>query len=309
MTEAATGRRAHQPRGDEPGAGPARPRTAGAALLDTVAAVEPLYWTSFYERARFYRGRPRPELPEIVFDLTKDCPLACSFCFAADTFERGRRLGLAAIDRIERAFAGVPRATLLGGEPLTHPEIGAILERLAAGHDSIEIYTSGVALPADRGRHRDWLKRRFGHLPARFTLTLSVDRFHRTELGDVAFNRILDTWLDLARDDEAPVDVRFNVTAADLSTAGYLVVDRVESCLAELHEGVAAWFLQSIAAGKADQRFGFNPIVRMGRAADRHSSRRNQCRDSQAGQYSPYAHVGFSPLIGAVPALAEHGAC
>ena len=47
--------------------------------------------------------------------------------------------------------------------------------------------------------------------------------------------------------------IRFNVTAQGLSTAGYLVVERIERCLAELHSGLLALFQVANRAGQAEQ--------------------------------------------------------
>ena len=239
-----------------------------AAILDTLAAVEPLFWTPFYNRARLYRGRPRPAPPEVVLDLTKDCPFDCSFCFASGTLDSGRRMEPELLADLEVALRGVPRLILVGGEPLTHPRLREVLSILAAGHDEIEIYSNALALPEDSGRRAVWLRERFADLPAHFTLTVAVDRFHAKEYGAERYRKKIDAVLALVDDPDAPVAIRFNVTAEGLSTAGYLVVERIEACLAELHEGLLALFQRANRAGQAEELFYFNPIVRLGRAAD-----------------------------------------
>lgn len=241
---------------------------SAAAILDTLAAVEPLFWTPFYNRARLYRGQPRPAPPEVVLDLTKDCPFDCSFCFASGTLDSGRRMEPALLAELQGALRGVPRLVVVGGEPLTHPRLREVLTILAAGHDEIEIYSNALALPEDPARRATWLRERFADLPARVTLTVAVDRFHAEQYGAERYSNKLDAVLALANDPSAPVAIRFNVTAEGLSTAGYLVVERIEGCLADLHAGLLALFQVANRAGQAEQRFYFNPIVRLGRAAD-----------------------------------------
>ncbi len=261
------------------------PMGDAAAVLHTLAAIEPLYWTPFYNRARLYRGQPRPEAPEVIVDLTKDCPFDCSFCFASQTLDSGRRMSPELLRRLEGTLAGVPRLTLVGGEPLTHPHLRDVLAILAAGHEHIEIYSNALALPDEPARRRKWLQDRFAQLPARVTLNVAVDRYHQQQYGVAEYARKIDAMLDLAADPEAPLEVRFNVTADGLSTAGYLVVDRIERCLAELHEGLLDLFRQALRAGRADQRFQFNPVIRLGRAAD------------AAGEYLQAEDALFEPQV------------
>lgn len=237
------------------------------AVLHTLFAVEPLYWTSFYERARFFRGRPAPHPPEVVFDLTKDCPLDCDFCFAADTLHSGIRIDPPQLADLAHSLRGLPRVLLLGGEPLTHPAIDACLDLLDEPGRRICIYTNGLPLPEDPGRRAGWLDRRFARLHARVELTLSVDRFHRDQLGEAAFSARIDALLGLVERPDAPVDVRFNVTADSLSTGGYLVADRVVATLDGLHPGLRPLFERAMRSGRVDAHFQFNPVIQMGRAA------------------------------------------
>ncbi len=266
-----------------------------AAVLDTLAAVEPLFWTPFYNRARLYRGRPRPETPEVIVDVTKDCPFDCSFCFASETLDSGRRMTPDLLRSLATELAGVPRLTLVGGEPLTHPQLRQVMAILAEAHPQIEIYSNALALPDDPQKRADWLRDRFADLPARITLTVAVDRYHQQQYGAQTYADKIDAMLQLANDPESPVDVRFNVTAENLSTAGYLVVERIERCLEALHPPLLHAFAAALRSGRADRLFQFNPIVRLGRAAD------------AAGEYLQAEDALFEPQVVLAP-TADDGA-
>ncbi len=244
-----------------------RAQAPGAAWLGTLAAVDPLHFSTFYRRARFHRDAPQPAPPTVLLDVTTECPLACTFCFASGTQGSGRRLDPKTLVELEKSLSGVPRVVLIGGEPLTHPEIGALLRILAAHHDEIEIYTNGLALPDQPARRKAWLHARFAGLPARVTLTLAVDRFHREQMGDAVFASKVAAFLH-AEAEAWPVAVRLNVTADGLHSTGYLTPEAVLPVLAELHPELVADFAAAVAGRRMDERYQLNPIVRLGRGAE-----------------------------------------
>ena len=241
-----------------------------AALLDTLVAVEPLHFASFYQRTRFYRGATKPAPPELVLDLTQDCPLTCGFCLAGATRGGGLRISDATLAELETELHGVPKVLVVGGEPLTHPEIDGILRRLRANHAEVEVVTGGVTLPPEPLRFGEWLRRRTVGEPQAggLTLTLSVDRWHREAVGDALFAARLDRMLELADQLPAGLSVRFLVTDPALPTVGYLQKRDIEACLATLHGGLRARFDRAWRDHDVDTWFRFGPVVRLGEAAE-----------------------------------------
>ncbi|MBL6974247.1 MAG: radical SAM protein [Deltaproteobacteria bacterium] len=264
-----------------------RQKGPGAAILDSLFAVDPFYWTSFYKKARFFQLEPRPEPPQVILDITKDCPFECSFCFASGTIGTGRRIGLVELEELERSLRGLDRVILLGGEPLVHPDLDRVLAMLADNHAEIEVFTNGRTLPSREDARSRWVADRFGHLPADVTLTLAVDRFHREQYGYREFAAKVDAFLDMV--DEGVVKVRFNVTAEGLYSAGYLQVRDAEACLEELHRGLSAAFRGSMEDGTAEEVFQFSPVIRMGRASD------------APGEYLKAAEALFAPEVVVTP--------
>lgn len=244
-----------------------QPEGPAAQVLATLAAVEPLLFSDFYRRARFYRGVPRPAQPAVVLDLTTECPFQCSFCFASATQGRRRQLSLQQIIDLETELHGVPTLTLIGGEPLAHPEFGAIMRALGPHHEHIEIYTNGVVVPSAPAKRIRWLRDRFSGLAARVTLVLAVDEFHRQEYGDIQFSRKIADFLSAERE-EWPVAVRWNVTAQGLHTSGYLTVEQTARAVAAIDPQLAPLLRRSVADRSIERIFAFNPVVQMGRAAD-----------------------------------------
>lgn len=243
---------------------------AAAALLDTLVAIEPLHFASFYQRTRLYRGATRPAPPEVVLDLTQDCPLTCAFCLAGATRGGGLRISDATLAHLETELNGVPKVLLVGGEPLTHPEIDAILRRLRAHHAELEVVTGGVTLPPEPGRFAEWLQRRTvaAEGSGRLTLTLSVDRWHCAAVGESLFAARIDRMLALADSLPPGLSVRFLVTDPALPTVGYLQRRDIELCLDALHPGLRARFDRAWRDHDVDTWFRFGPVVRLGEAAE-----------------------------------------
>ena len=116
--------------------------------------------------------------------LTDQCDLACRYCVAEDE--------PAALHRIEAGFAfelvrwlcrrhGVRYVRLTGGEPLLHPELIPLIERLSAlpGLDEVSLTTNGQRLARWARALRD-----AGLARVNVSLdTLSADRFARLTRG------------------------------------------------------------------------------------------------------------------------------
>lgn len=238
-----------------------------ARLLRALAAVDPLYFSSFYRRARLFAERPTPGVATATVDLTTRCPLRCGFCFAAGTQDTGREFSLQDVQALQAQLRGLDKLVLIGGEPLAHPQFRAIAAELGGAHAAVECYTNGLPIPLDANHRDNWLQERFAGRHAHWTLTLAVDRDHQAEMGPAEFARRVDGLL--AAGHRLPwLGVRFNVTDPRLHTTGYLAPETVVAVLADLHEPLVATFRTALAAGNLSERFQFNPVVRLGRASE-----------------------------------------
>lgn len=240
------------------------PLGSAARQLAALADADPLFFSSFYRRARFFAESPKPASAAVTLDVTTECPLRCDFCFAAGTQGAQRTLAPAQLAELEGELRGVPKVTLVGGEPLAHPQLGALLGLLRPHHRRLEIYTSGQAIPRDKAKRGEWMADRFGAWQGHATLTIAADRFHREQLGAARFREMIENALAAERE-QWPVAVRFNVTDSALHTAGYLEPGQVESVLGELHEALVPAFRQALRGGAVDDHFQFNPLVQLGR--------------------------------------------
>jgi SynChlorMet cassette radical SAM/SPASM protein ScmF len=93
---------------------------------------------------------PTPPLRQLYLYLTEGCNLACRHCWLAPPYDPRRAasavLPAATVARaIDEARAlGLEAVKLTGGEPLLHPDIGAIVERVAAADLDLVIETNGT---------------------------------------------------------------------------------------------------------------------------------------------------------------------
>lgn len=81
-----------------------------------------------------------------VFVRMKDCNLHCSYCDTAWACEKEAPFTLMSEDEICRRIleSGIKNVTLTGGEPLLHPDIAVLLQRLTAEETlRLEIETNG----------------------------------------------------------------------------------------------------------------------------------------------------------------------
>lgn len=107
-----------------------------------------------YVAANRAQGRKRYAL-SLMLEPTFRCNLACKGCgrIREDKEILGRMLSvdecLAAADE-----SGAPAVCLTGGEPLLHPQIDEIVERLVAKRRFVFLNTNGLALAESLGRFR-----------------------------------------------------------------------------------------------------------------------------------------------------------
>ena len=94
---------------------------------------------------------PRPYT--LVAELTHRCPLACAYCANPTTLvPRGDELDTDTWSRVlaEAAALGVLQVHLTGGEPLTRPDLEAIVAAARRAGLYTNLITSGVPLAAAR---------------------------------------------------------------------------------------------------------------------------------------------------------------
>jgi 7,8-dihydro-6-hydroxymethylpterin dimethyltransferase len=103
-----------------------------------------------------------------VLEITSSCNLTCPMCYAGSS-PGGQHLSLddcqRQIDRLVEVEGRAEICQLSGGEPTTHPQLGAIIEyALASDIDYVMINTNGIRFARDpslvelAARHRDRLE-------------------------------------------------------------------------------------------------------------------------------------------------------
>ena len=101
-------------------------------------------------------GFMRPEV--VIFDVTHRCTSACAGCAFRDA-EPGELPVSRWVELAREARAlGFAEVVLTGGEPLAHPEIGALLPALAR-EAPVSLMTNGLALRKHADLVRAWVMR------------------------------------------------------------------------------------------------------------------------------------------------------
>lgn len=250
---------------------PHRAALSSSLGADLAAAfrLAPYLWASFYQRARLVQMRPAPVAPYLNLEITRDCCFQCSFCLAAGRRGGPHHLDPAHLERWLPGLDGLDRVVLLGGEPLMHPELERILAATRRIGARAEIYTNGALLgrsPADIASRLVELGRLGAGRSGPGIVTLAVDLPHREQLGEAALGRLLTG--ARAAQDSGRVTIRFNITDPRIESRRYLSPTRAERILAEIHPELPAWLRAALTGGDVAQQFDFNPVLRMGRAAD-----------------------------------------
>ncbi len=97
--------------------------------------------------ACYFRSGPVEGERKALLKITDRCDLRCAHCFVSATAE-GSDMSvssiLLAIPRLKEARVGT--VTLTGGEPLVHPELPEILERLVEAGFEVTVCTNAVSL-------------------------------------------------------------------------------------------------------------------------------------------------------------------
>lgn len=151
----------------------------------------------------------------VGWSLTDACNADCGYCGrptrGLDGFDRARALALAE----EMVDAGVHQVSLTGGEPLVHPDLAALADRLAGGDVRVNLNTNGALLPDHVGRLRDSLS----------SVTVSLDggrSEHDALRGAGSWQRAVHG-ARAARTVGLPVDLHAVITAHNAGAVGELL--------------------------------------------------------------------------------------
>ena len=111
--------------------------------------------------ACYFRSGPVEGGRKALLKITDRCDLRCAHCFVSATAEGSDM----SVELIVRAIpklkaARVAHVTLTGGEPLVHPELPEILQRLVEAGFEVTVCTNAVSLSPDLVAH----VKRLGHV-------------------------------------------------------------------------------------------------------------------------------------------------
>ncbi|MBW2527791.1 MAG: radical SAM protein [Deltaproteobacteria bacterium] len=91
--------------------------------------------------------------PVVLFEITRQCDRSCPYCYNPDRqAPRAEDLASPRLDRLlDRLGAcGVEEITLIGGEPLTVPQLSTVVSQMARRGLRVGLSTNGLALDGDR---------------------------------------------------------------------------------------------------------------------------------------------------------------
>jgi radical SAM protein with 4Fe4S-binding SPASM domain len=118
---------------------------ARAATAAFVSRLECEGWA----RTGYPEGSDGPPLQSIYFTVSRDCNLACPYCYQGLAARRGRHMELAAAGRIiDDAHALNPNCHIVvtGGEPLLHPQFFEVLDAIRARGLTMSLLSNGVLI-------------------------------------------------------------------------------------------------------------------------------------------------------------------
>ncbi len=237
-------------------------------LLSAMSQVFPYHWSSFYTKGKLLKGDPVPTPPTLIIDLIKQCSFGCPFCFASDTQSRGRMLTLSQLTPIIEGFRGIPKVTLIGGEPFEHPQIKEIMQLLWNNvTEEVEIFTNGAAIPDELESADNWLT---GLLPPdasrSLCLSLAADNCHKDRHGDKRFELLVSRLLYWQS--RGLCCARFNVTDGRFYTLDYIDLPTAREVIDELSLRLWNEFKEALAHDRLVDLFYLNPLIVQGRQPD-----------------------------------------
>jgi radical SAM protein with 4Fe4S-binding SPASM domain len=109
-----------------------------------------------------YPDAEGPPLISAYVTITRECNLACPYCYQGLSNRRGRHMP---IERIRELFAKIAAVNpncyliLTGGEPLMHPDIGEIFDLIDASGFRLTILTNGMYIDAAMAERMSRLQR------------------------------------------------------------------------------------------------------------------------------------------------------
>ena len=239
-----------------------------AEVLTGLQRLFPHYGSSFYAKGKVVKRDPPPSPATVVLDLIRKCSFGCAFCFASRTLSRGDWTTLVKLDPLLATLGGLPKITLIGGEPFEHPEIQAVLDSLwGVVEEEIEIFTNGAAIPENVQAAERWVKKltRRKRL-ARLRLTLAIDLWHKANHGTERFEQLIETLLALEA--EGLIKAMFNVTDRRIYTHDYLDLPSIRETLGELAPMLWRHFDSLIDRRRVEDSFYLNPLIVQGRQAE-----------------------------------------
>lgn len=104
-----------------------------------------------YASACFFRSTVYPPQMKVMLQITERCNLRCAHCFA-ESRESGGEMSLENIQKIiipQLNESQVVKATLTGGEPLTHPQVKEIVSSLLESSIGVSICTNGTLIDVE----------------------------------------------------------------------------------------------------------------------------------------------------------------
>lgn len=109
-----------------------------------------------------YPNAEGPALMSAYVTITRECNLACPYCYQGLSKRRGRHMPL---ERIRELFTKIAAINpdcymiLTGGEPLMHPDIGEIFDLIDASTFRLTILTNGMYIDPAMAERMSRLKR------------------------------------------------------------------------------------------------------------------------------------------------------
>lgn len=231
-------------------------------LIDAISSVFPFFWTSTYQKSRFSRHPFVPAPPTVTLHITDACPLKCSFCFASDA-QKITPIKEEELRELMKTFEETQRIIIVGGEPFCYNGLEQIIRPARKVKGEIEIFTNGASLISSGEGAASFIER---YLPERdlLTLTISIDSFHRQQLGEKNFKKIVKAALEIQ--ESAKASIKFNITDPEFYSNTYLNYKEIKRLLDSYDPILKMLFDRCFKERRVDEMFYFNPVVRHGTA-------------------------------------------
>lgn len=160
-----------------------------------------------------------------------------------------------------KMFGEIHRIIIVGGEPFYYRGLGDIIRAPRKVHGEIEIFTNGLPLISNKEGTRKFIEK---YLPEndRLVVTISIDDFHRRQMGEYDFKKIIDAAMEILNSGIA--DVKFNITDPEFYSHSYLNYKVVKDLLDTYDSSLKELFENCFRSRRVDEIFYFNPVIRHG---------------------------------------------